>query len=172
MQKIGKQQVVGLLTEHRERLPRYLRSRLSNDADAQELAQEAYLRLLRISRTELIRHPQAYLYRIASNLVNELYSKQLAGERQAGEAVLNELESPDPSPEQRVEQHQQLQLVEQALSELPPKCRAVVVLRTRHGMTGPEVAERLGISVSMVKKYMTKGLGHCRKRIRWSMGET
>jgi|APSaa5957512535_1039671.scaffolds.fasta_scaffold244328_1 DNA-directed RNA polymerase specialized sigma24 family protein len=61
MQKIGKEQVVGLFTEHRERLHRYLRSRLANDADAQELAQEAFLRLLRISRTELIKHPQAYL---------------------------------------------------------------------------------------------------------------
>ena len=73
MQKSGKQHIVGLFTEHRERLHLYLRSRLANDADAQELAQEAYLRLLRISRTELIKHPQTYLYRIASNLIKRFY---------------------------------------------------------------------------------------------------
>ena len=76
------------------------------------------------------------------------------------------------SPEQCLERRRQLQQIEQALSELPPKCRAVVTLRGRQGMTSLEVAERLGISTNTVKKYMTKGVAHCRKRIRWSMDET
>ena len=172
MQKTGKQHLVSLFTEHRERLHLYLRSRLANDADAQELAQEAYLRLLRISRTVLIKHPQTYLYRIASNLINDLYGRQLTPDQQVGEEVLNNLESSELSPEQCLERRRQLQQIEQALSELPPKCRAVVTLRGRQGMTSLEVAERLGISTNTVKKYMTRGVAHCRKRIRWSMDET
>ena len=172
MQKTGKQHLDGLFTEHRERLHLYLRSRLANDADAQELAQEAYLRLLRISQTELIKHPQAYLYRIASNLINDLYGRQLTPEQQVGEEVLDNLESSELSPEQCLERSRQLQQIEQALSELPPKCRAVVTLRGRQGMTSLEVAERLGISTNTVKKYMSKGVAHCRKRMRWSVDET
>ena len=63
--------------EHRGRLYQYLRRRLANEEDAQDLAQEAYLRLLRVSRTELVRDPQAYLYRVARNLVYEQGAKAM-----------------------------------------------------------------------------------------------
>ena len=60
--------VAKLFTDHRDRLQQYLRARLTSADDAAELAQEAYLRMLRVKRADLIRHPQAYLFRIANNL--------------------------------------------------------------------------------------------------------
>lgn len=166
MRKPGKPQTGDPFTEHRDRLQNYLCARLDCEADAQELAQEAYLRVLRISDKQLIRHPQAYLYRIAINLVHELYANKVPQQQPIGESGLADIEDPGPLPDEVTERSRQLQQVERALSELPPKCRAVVTMRCRQGMTNKEVAAELGLSVHMVKKYMTKGIAHCRKRLR------
>ncbi len=166
MRKLGRNQLADLFTDHRDRLQSYLRTRLDSEADAQELAQEAYLRVLRINNKQLIRHPQTYLYRIAINLVHELYAHRLPPQQRLGETAVAELEDPGPSTEETAERRRQLQQVDRALSELSPKCRAVVTMRSRQGMSNKEVAERLGVSVGMVKKYMTKGVAHCRKRLR------
>ena len=166
MRKPGKSAANDPFTGYRDRLQNYLRARLDCEADAQELAQEAYLRVLRISTKQLIRHPQAYLYRIAINLVHELYANRLPQQQIVGENSLADIEDPGPLLEEVTERNRQLQQVERALSELPPKCRAVVTLRSRQGMTNKEVADQLGLSVHMVKKYMSKGVAHCRKRLR------
>ncbi len=172
MQNTDKQWIVDLFSEQQTQLHRHLSSRLANVADVQELAQEAYLRMLRVSRKEFIKHPQAYLYRIATNLVYESYTNSLTASQWASEEELNKLEMAEPLPEQAVARSRQLQQIEQAMSELSPKCRAVVSMRSRQGMTNPEIAEQMGLSTEMVKKYMSKGVAHCRKRLRRFRDET
>lgn len=152
-------------TEHRDRLQRRLRARLRNDADAQDLAQEAYLRLLRVAEKDFIRHPQTYLFRIANNLVYELYTNELPAERRADEKELEEVEAKEPSLEHTLEKQRQLENIEIAMRELSPKCQAVVSMRSRQGMSNREIADQLDISTEMVKKYMAKGIAHCRKRL-------
>ena len=153
-----------LFVDQRDRLEAYLRARLANPDDAAELAQEAYLRMLRVKRADLIRHPQAYLYRIARNLVNEHY----VGQRAHGEADVDPdlLESEEPSPYELAVQARRRELVESAMDELAPKCRAAMVLRWREGLTQAEIGERMGLSRQMVQKYLATGIAHCRKRLR------
>src|SRR5690606_20290440 len=104
-----------LFADHRDRLQQYLRARLANEEDAAELAQEAYLRLLRVKRVDLIRHPQAYLFRIAHNLLHELYT----GRRLVSEADvdLDLLESEEPSPHELAVLQTRRQLIEAAMHE-------------------------------------------------------
>ena len=64
--------VQSLAGRHLE-LVRFLSLRLPNQDDARDLAQEAYLRMLRLNDDHYIRHPEAYLFRIASNLVHEYW---------------------------------------------------------------------------------------------------
>ena len=52
------------------------------------------------------------------------------------------------------------------LAELTPKCRAVLVMHRRDGMTYDEIAKALGISPSMVKKYLSVGIKHCSGRLQ------
>ncbi len=145
-------------------LHRFLMRRLRSMHHAQDLAQETYLRLLRMDRQELVRKPQAYLYRIAANLVYEFKLR----ERNEpvcfdSEAVEHAVESPavpaTADASEGVSLHQQLEAV---LGQLPPLYRAVFVLRKRDGMTYAEIARTLDISVHTVKKYLTRAVAQCR----------
>ena len=144
-------------------LLRFLAARLSNEQDAQELAQEAYLRLLRASDSKLIRDPAAYLFRIARNLLHEWYTSLPPPQES-----LDDLELADEGL--TVEDHayiaQNMDRLEKALLRLSPKCRAVVLMHRRDGMTYDEIAAALGISSSMVKKHLSRGLAHCRVSMR------
>ncbi len=144
-------------------LLRFLAARLSNEQDAQELAQEAYLRLLRASDSKLIRDPAAYLFRIARNLLHEWYTSSPPPQES-----LDDLELADEGL--TVEDHayiaQNMDRLEKALLRLSPKCRAVVLMHRRDGMTYDEIAAALGISSSMVKKHLSRGLAHCRVSMR------
>ncbi len=147
-----------------KQLRHYLRSRLANEADAQDLAQEAYFRLLRVKDPSLVRDPVAYLYRIARNLIHELYT----GLPPASDS-LDDVELADTatmSIEDVAECGQQMERLERVLDTLSPKCRAAIVMHRRDGMTYSEIAGALGVSTAMVKKYLSQGLSRCRKRLR------
>ena len=156
--------VAKLFTDHRDRLQQYLRARLTNADDAAELAQEAYLRMLRVKRADLIRHPQAYLFRIANNLLHELYT----GRRpESGESLeLDLLETDEPSPEELAVLAGRREMVRRAVDELPEKCQAALTLHLQQGLTQAEIAERMNLSRQMVQKYLARGLSHCQKRLR------
>ena len=127
------------------------------------MAQEAFLRLMRVKRVDLIRHPEAYLYRIARNLVIEINTgSQLRG----SDVNIDQLESGDPSPYDLAALARRRELVAQAISELPPKCQAALLLRWREDLTQAEIAERLDLSRQMVQKYLATGIAHCQKRMR------
>ena len=156
-----------LFAEHRSRLQQYLRKRLSNDADAQELAQEAYLRLLRVKKIDLIRHPEAYLYRIARNLVHELYSGTPKPEGRAIDELAEDeaMVVQSASLEEATDNRRRLERIEKLLTEVSPKCRAVLLLYWRDGMTQQEIASELGMSRSMAQKYIAQGLAYCQKQL-------
>lgn len=165
MSKVNAQSlVVQLFADHRDRLQAYLRARLANPDDVAELAQEAYLRMLRVKRVDLIRCPQAYLYRVARNLVHELYT----GQRiiNDGDIDVDLLESGEPSPDELAVLAGRRKLIERSIRELPPKCQAALLLHWHEGLTQAETAKRMNLSRQMVQKYLATGLAHCRKRLR------
>ena len=145
------------------RVERYLRSRLANEQDAQDLAQEAYLRLLRVSDPKLICDPVAYLFRIARNLVHELYTTLPPASDSIDDV---ELAAAGMTVEALVESDQQMERLEEVMAHLSPKCRAAIVMHRRDGMTYEEIANELGVSAAMVKKYLSQGLSRCRARLR------
>src|SRR5579862_8442386 len=70
--------VEGLAEDCGNDLVRFIAKRLRSAADARDLAHEAYVRLLRVKRGDLIRDPRAYLYRIAANILYEFELKRKA----------------------------------------------------------------------------------------------
>jgi RNA polymerase sigma-19 factor, ECF subfamily len=151
---------------HRERLHQYLCRRLANEEDAHELAQEAFLRILRVTRADLIEDPQAYLYRIARNLVYERTFRALPAGSRADDAELDTLVDPQLTPEAAVEHAAFTERFERVIAELSPRNQAILLLFCKRGLNQREIAAQLGLSKSMVQKCLAQALAHCRKRLR------
>ena len=146
-----------------DRLLRFMGARLANERDAEELAQEAYVRLLRASKSRLNNDPVAYLFRIARNLLHEWYASRPP---QSDSLEEHELRDTGLSVEDQTEVSQYMDRLESALNQLAPKCRAAILMHRRDGMTYDEIAADLGVSSSMVKKYLSQGLARCRASLR------
>ena len=147
-------------------LVRFLARRLRAGVDARDLAQEAYVRMLRLDRKDLIREPLAYMYRVAANLLYEFELKR-RGDLEISRRLTVELAiHGEPVVLENEAEAQTLgEQMNRVLQELTPKCRAVLLLHRRDGMTYDEIAAELGISSSMVKKYLSIGLRHCRRSL-------
>lgn len=150
---------------NRPALVAFLRRRTANEADAEEIAQDSYVRLLGYGYGDSRPPPvwRALLYRIASNLAVSHFRMRSTRrlDRQQGLDGL-ELVSDSPSQERVVAAQQELLLVRQALTALPPKCRKVFMLSRAHHKSYPEIAQLCGISVKMVEKHISKALGALR----------
>jgi RNA polymerase sigma-70 factor (ECF subfamily) len=145
-------------------LHRYLMRRLSNAQSAQDLAQEAYLRLVRMENTELVRAPQAYLFRIASNLVYELRMRERRDvvtfdSRIVDHAAERVSDPKAKEPGERINIEHQLESV---LGQLPPLYAAILVMKKRDGMSMEEIASELDISIHTVKKYLFRAVAMAR----------
>ena len=145
-------------------LLRYLSSRLGSEAEAHDLAQEAYLRLLRVPDLEIIEKPEAYLFRISANLANEFLLKRA----KSGDTVdFDGLEdtggiSDEAQFEQQIEVRSSVRRLDSILDTLPPLYRTVLLMRKRDGYSHREIAERLKISTHRVHRCLKKALAKCR----------
>jgi len=159
----------GIVRRNDRDLKSYLARRLRSEAEVQDVAQEIYLRLLRIERTELVRSPEALLFRLASNAVYEWHLR--ARNRLPHSAAdLEHLASSDDGPAAEVWRAELARELTAALSRLPPKCRAAIVLHRREQLSYEEVGTALGISIAMVKKYLVRGVALCREHLRERLG--
>ncbi len=159
--------VGSLFADSGDDLRRYVASRLPNCEDARDLAQETYLRLLRHNQAELVRHPEAYLFRIAANLIHEHWLKAKLEQESVADSVDPEaLASREASGEALAGQQQSLDALCRMLRVLPSIQQRVVLLHRRDGLTYAEIAEELKISPDMVKKYLSKALARCREQLQ------
>ena len=156
-----------LFAEHGGALQRYIYRRIRSKSDAPDLAQEVYVRMLRVSDTEAIRNPQRYLFTVASNLVKEHAAGELRLTTSADldESTVAERLGDLPALDSELESAQMLERLGMVLEQLPARWRTALILQHRYGLTYQEIAERLGVSANMVKKYLAQGLAHCRRRM-------
>jgi RNA polymerase sigma factor (sigma-70 family) len=150
-------------------LLRFLHSRLRHGDVAQDLAQEVYLRLLRMDDIGLIRNPRSFVIHLAAHAAHEW--RMLARNRlQHSDEELHQLVAESADPAEVLEEDARLHDLRQALATLSPKCQAVLLMHRRDGMTYREIAAQMKISVAMVKKYMARGLAACQKQMDRSSG--
>ena len=156
-----------LFGEHRGALQSFFQRRIRSHADAPDLVQEVYLRMLRISDQEAIRNPVRYLYTVANNLVKEnaVLDRRRASAIDIDEApAYSELETL-PAFDADLDAAQRAARLKVVLVQLRPKCRAALVLRFTHGLSYRAIAVHLGMSQQMAQKYVAQGLAHCRRRM-------
>lgn len=131
-----------------------LRAHVGAD-QAADVVQETYLRAAPYPSAD-IRHPKAFLLRIALNLVRD-ESRRLTRQRESsGDFGQDQSES--------ASQAEQLML-KQVVLTMPPLYRDIFVLSRFGGMTYPEIAAARGLSVKAVEWRMSKALEHCVARL-------
>ncbi len=145
-------------------LLRFLRSRLGDHDHAKDLAQEVYLRILRMDDVSLIRNPRSFVIHLAAHAAYEW--RILARNRlQHSDEFLQQLIARDADPAEELERDQRIAHLSRVLETLSPKCRAVILMHRRDGMTYEEIARQMNISVAMVKKYLARGLAACHRQM-------
>jgi len=119
-------------------------------SDMDDVAQEVFLRLLRYENAELIEHPQAYLFKMASNVAGEWALRSRHRHPHDARWLVDLYATSDP--EREVVRQAANEQVRQAIAGLPPRQREVVRLHFGEGLARAQIAERLKTSERVVKR--------------------
>lgn len=160
-----------LFREHAQQLVHFLKRKVGSQEEAEDIAQNAFIRIQRLAETSEMDNPKAYLYRTASNLLvdtkrrhkleeNYKHATQTADQFTEHEAsrFCNAI-----SPEQLLIAKSELETVNNAIKSLPNNCRQAFLMHRLNGYSYSDIAEIMGVSVSSVEKYILQAIRHSRK---------
>lgn len=146
---------------HATELQRFAGRRVGSQ-EAEDVVQDTYLHVLQRSAGVTIDHPRAYLFRIAANLSVD-HTRRTKMRSCHDVAGLDELCS-FSSPDATITDAMEVRRLKQALAELAPPLRTTFLLNRVEGLTYVEIAQRLGLSVRTVDRYMVRALCYLRNR--------
>ncbi|WP_200843586.1 sigma-70 family RNA polymerase sigma factor [Pantoea sp. 18069] len=149
-----------LFTAHQPWLLDRLRKRLRDAAEAEDVSSETFLRVMGYKRLHAMHEPRAYLTTIAKNILTETWRRRDL-ERAWMDALAALPQACAPSPEERAVLRESLEAIANALERLPAKARTAFLLSQLDGLTYAEIAQRIGMSERMVRRYMADGLRCC-----------
>jgi RNA polymerase sigma factor (sigma-70 family) len=142
---------------------------VGDQARAEDVVQEAYLRFSDAVAAKSVDDPLGNLYRIVRNLALD-GRRHLSREKRyfsLGMEVLAEAMAEDkPTPETEAVDRGEMRLLQEALAELPEKSRIAVEMHRIGGHTVKQIAEHLGVSVGQAHSLVVTGLEHCRMRLK------
>jgi RNA polymerase sigma-70 factor (ECF subfamily) len=141
----------------------------SDEEDARDVVQDAYLRAWRsIGSFRGDAAFSTWMYRITANAASTFLTKRRRLRTEPLQSFQEPADAhPEGQPEAMFESSLELDQVGAALADLPPKLRAVVVLKDVYGLPHEAIAEELGISVSAAKVRLHRG----RRRLRDALYE-
>jgi RNA polymerase sigma-70 factor (ECF subfamily) len=142
-------------------LLRFFRRRLGSHEEADDLAHEALTRFLRASPATQIATPQAYLKRIAINLLRDRAERASTKLSELSVPLVEGLDYPTEYDQHRqLEGRQELDHYTTVLRQLKPKTLEIFLLSRVDGFTYKEIAAKIGMSVWGVKRQMLKAIAH------------
>ena len=149
-----------LYQQHHSWLNTWLRCRLGNAADAADLAQDTFVRLLQRREQLELNAPRAFLRTFARGLVMEHW-RRVELQRAFVEALAQLPEAEVPSAETRELLLELLERIACLLDGLRPKVRTAFLLAQCEGLSHKQIAEQMGISLRSVERYVADALYHC-----------
>ncbi|MBS0966673.1 sigma-70 family RNA polymerase sigma factor [Acetobacter okinawensis] len=139
----------------------YLKRRLGSHDGAEDAVLELFTRLAASSNAEELQNPRAYLLVAACRLIRELQGRHML-ETSYLDALSRQGGTDHRTPEQQTQHMQAIQKIDKALEKIPAKARMAFVLCRIDGCKHQDAAARLGVSVSMVRKYIATAEQACR----------
>jgi RNA polymerase sigma factor (sigma-70 family) len=166
-----------VIAGEQSRLRNFIRKRVPNEADVEDLLQEVFYELVEANRLLMpIDHVTGWLFRVARNRIIDLFRKkrpEVFGKDSVavsgkGEAVLLEdvLPSPDAGPAEAYARAVLLEEIEEALDELPEEQRDVFIAHEIEGYSFKEIAARTGVGINTLLSRKRYAVFHLRERLR------
>jgi RNA polymerase sigma-70 factor (ECF subfamily) len=140
-------------------LMQFLRRSWQNAVEVEDLCQEVYVRIYEAAREKRPMPVRPFVFTVARNLIVDRARREQVVPIEAV-ADLEELgvALDTPSPERTVLARDELRQLRAAIDRLPPRRREVVILGRIEGLTGRQIADRLGIAESTVADHLTAGI--------------
>ncbi|AVS72880.1 RNA polymerase sigma factor [Paracidovorax cattleyae] len=160
----GAAPLLAALVQHYEELVGALRQRFGEDCFPREIVNEVCVRLLERPVPQHVENPVAFLRAVSRDLAIDRHRARARRPETAVEPDLLEAHASPPAParlsppELACAAQQCRQALLSAIAELPEACRDVFVMAKLYGLPQDEVAQRLGISRSMVARHLARAL--------------
>ena len=165
-----------VMAEQGSRLRNFIRKRVPNEADVEDLLQDVFYELVEANRLLMpIDHLTGWLFRVARNRIIDLFRKkrpenfgEVATRDEDGELFEIEdlLPSPDAGPEAAYARNVLLDELEAALDELPDEQREVFVAHEFEGRSFKELSAESGVSVNTLLSRKRYAVLHLRERLQ------
>lgn len=162
--------------ERRAALIRFFTARTGSSAQAEDIVQDMFLRLEAMTpqmRAD-VRNPQAFLYRLGSNLMLDAIKQRQRGGRRDAEWRASQSDSfggvdvaDAPSSEDAVYARMKLDKIVAALDGLNPNCRQAFRMHKLEGLSQADTAKAMGVTASSVEKYIATVIQHLLKEVGW-----
>ncbi len=168
------QRISEIVRRERSRLLNFIRRRVPDPGDAEDIVQEVFYRLVEANRLLMpIEHITGWLFQVARNRITDLFRKKVPEnfsdiefEDDNGLPFEDILPSLDAGPEAEYARNVLLQELKHALSELPKEQRDVFVAHELEGRSFKELAEKTGVSVNTLLSRKRYAVLHLRERLR------
>ena len=170
------QRISDIVKREQSRLRSFIRRRVSDPLDAEDILQDVFYKLVEANRLLMpIDHVTAWLFRVARNRITDLFRKEKP-ESFSDSAIVNDddellqledlLPSPDAGPEALYARHVLLDELELALDELPKEQRDVFVAHEFQGRSFEEIASETGVSVNTLLSRKRYAVLRLRRRLQ------
>ena len=170
------QRISETIVRERARLRNFIRRRVPDRGDAEDILQDVFSELVEAYRLmQPIEQVGAWLFRVARNRITDLFRKRRPETLQNqgtfaadGEALMLEdlSPSPDGGPEEAYARSVLLEEIEDALDELPTEQREVFVAHEIEGRSFKELAAETGLAVNTLLSRKHYAVIHLRRRLR------
>lgn len=147
--------LIGWRRRWNRNLLQFLGRRVRSSVEVEDLAQEIYLRLLRAPDLMQVRNPQAYLLRVAGNVVAEWRRQSAPMESCSIEE--DDIPADECLPELVLDATLSQERVNQELARMSPMMRAAVLLRLRDEHSYKQIARELDLTSRQVRRYLARG---------------
>jgi RNA polymerase sigma factor (sigma-70 family) len=145
----------------------YLRKRTDNPSDAADMTQDVFTQWLDYGDRAKVEQPRAFLFQMARNLLRDHWRRQKVRHivQPNQETGLEPVTDDQHDPMAGAQRLQRLEQLKGVLAELSPRRREALMLHRFEGLSQAQIAERMGISLSMVEKHIAFALLHCKRRL-------